>query len=143
MEHSYVLDDIDDLRALQQKRQQPIVSWFERRMNFPLARAHGFDMPQHVPGLRDAFAQHLETLDNWRLVAFHTATAAGKSAVIAMAQSEFQVSPEEAVAAARVEEDFQVSRFGHMEGAHDIDSANAVLNAATASTVFRFLDEKK
>jgi chaperone required for assembly of F1-ATPase len=64
-----------------------------------------------------------ESLDPWALSCLNQMASACKSAAIAMSVISGELSLQDAVAAARVDEDFQVRHFGLVEGAHDLDEA--------------------
>ena len=75
------------------------------------------------------------SLDPVALSCISSMANAAKSAAIAMCLATDSLSIEEAVRAARVDEDFQVSHFGLVEGAHDLDETTTYGAFATAKTV--------
>jgi ATP synthase F1 complex assembly factor 2 len=78
-------------------------------------------------------------LDAWRLTAVEQATAACKSLVLAAALLAGRVSPAAAVAAARLEEAFQIEDWGAVEAGHDLDAADLGTRVAAPSLLVRLL----
>eukprot|EP00879_Flechtneria_rotunda_P016838 GHRR01017624.1.p2 GENE.GHRR01017624.1~~GHRR01017624.1.p2 ORF type:complete len:121 (-),score=50.89 GHRR01017624.1:425-787(-) len=74
-------------------------------------------------------------LDAWHLAAAEQLISASKSVVIAAALLHNRVTIGQAVAAARVEEDFQLEDWGMVEAGHDLDIADMQTRMG-APTVF-------
>lgn len=60
----------------------------------------------------------------WQLAATEQLTATCKSLVLGAALVRGAVGPGEALAAARLEEDFQAEEWGRVEAGHDLDEAD-------------------
>jgi ATP synthase F1 complex assembly factor 2 len=96
-----------------------------------MARKRGDGKPNtglpHHPTLVDKATEWTHTLDAWHLVAFSSMCAQAKSFLVAWAVLEPDSPFKEmtkAVEAARVEEEFQISSWGLVEGGHDYDRLN-------------------
>lgn len=74
-------------------------------------------------------------LDRWHLAAAEQLTTASKSVVIAAAVLHNRLTAAEAVAAARLEEEFQLEDWGMVEAGHDLDIADTN-SRITAPAVF-------
>jgi ATP synthase F1 complex assembly factor 2 len=87
---------------------------------------------RHPAPLPEACAEWCKSLDAWHLTALHTMVIEAKSFLLGWALMTSNLTPKEAMAAARVEEEFQISNWGLVEGGHDYDRLNASvqLNAA-------------
>ena len=68
---------------------------------------------------------------------FHLATSS-KSSAIAICGLHGFISIQEAVAAARIEEDFGISKYGAVQGAHDLDEAVMYTMFASAKSLVNF-----
>jgi chaperone required for assembly of F1-ATPase len=78
----------------------------------------------------------LENLDPFVLVSLYTITVSAKSSGIALAlMMNKNLSVEDAVKISRVDENYQASHFGRVEGAHDFDEAQTLTTFATAKSV--------
>ncbi len=75
--------------------------------------AHASACPYPPPGM-----------DVWHLAATEQLTATCKSLVLAAALVRGAIGPGEALAAARLEEDFQAEEWGRVEAGHDLDEAD-------------------
>lgn len=78
----------------------------------------------------------LRTVDNYVLFSLYTVAQQAKSTAIALAfLLRNDISIEEAVRIARVDENYQTKHFGKVEGAHDYDEASTLATFATAKNV--------
>lgn len=98
---------------------------------------------RHVPihNRIQGVERFIQGLDNWRLLAVHTLAATAKSACIAVAVYDRKLPVEDAIAAARVEEEFQIARYGECEGSHDLDRVNVRTLMWSSDTFLRMLPE--
>lgn len=79
-------------------------------------------------------------LDAWRLAAAEQLVTSSKSVVLAAASLEGRLSASEGVAAARLEEDFQLEDWGAVEAGHDLDIADTRTRIGAATLLVRLLD---
>ncbi len=105
------------LVARQDRTWQPLVDWAAGRYQARLQVATGV-MPRQQPArtlaaLRDAVAVR----DDLALAGLWSLTAACGSLVIALALAERRLDPDAAVAAAQLDEDFQIERWGEAPAA--------------------------
>jgi ATP synthase F1 complex assembly factor 2 len=85
----------------------------------------------HPPELLENALEWVDTLDAWHLCALHSVTSESKSFLVGMAVILSNVDSSNpfydltrAVAASRVEEEFQIDCWGLVEGGHDYDRLN-------------------
>jgi len=130
------------LVALQNAHWDPPIAWAEARLGATFKLAGGI-MPVAQPdetleAVRDAIAAH----DPFRLGAMHVAMTLTGSSLLALALVERAQSPDEAWAAAHVDEDWQISQWGEDEEAmarrtrrrREFDAACFVLSGETQNT---------
>lgn len=96
----------------------------------------GVDQP---PEVVEGARRWLEAADDWELTGITAASAAAKSLVVSVNVAHGACSIEDAVAAARTEEDWQAEEWGLVEGGHDVDVADMRARIASASTFLRAL----
>merc|ERR1711990_1204284 len=89
------------------------------------------DTPQEAQAAVD---QYLQSLCPWRLGALYLCTSSTKSLVISTALAAGHINSEEALKAARVEEDYQTELWGVVEGGHDWDMVS--MEVVVAKTAF-------
>ena len=83
---------------------------------------------------------HLESLDDWAFTAVSTLASACKSTLLALAAAHHRgagagVSVAAAIALSRIAEEYQIAKWGLVEGGHDLDRADANISIA-APVVF-------
>jgi ATP synthase F1 complex assembly factor 2 len=90
----------------------------------------------HPPNLLEQAKDWTHALDAWHLVALHNLCAQSKSFLVAFAvlepDSPLQTDLRKAVEASRVEEEFQISSWGLVEGGHDYDRLNCSIQLHSA-----------
>lgn len=65
-----------------------------------------------------------------------------QSLITAMALFKRHISASEAMELSRVEEEFQIGRWGLVEGGHDLDRVNCRVNLSSASFLLWLLQNK-
>lgn len=104
-----------------------------------MARKRGDQKPfaglPHPPALFDKTEEWTHTLDAWHLGALSSVCAQAKSFLVAFAVLEPDSPFREvakAIEASRVEEEFQISNWGLVEGGHDYDRLNCSIQIHSA-----------
>jgi chaperone required for assembly of F1-ATPase len=102
----------EKLLAAQARHWDPVIAWAKEALGAPLSLAEGVvhvEQPEpSVAALRGEVAK----FDTFGLAALHVMTALTGSALLALAVALKRLTPEEAWAAAHVDEDFQISQWG-------------------------------
>jgi chaperone required for assembly of F1-ATPase len=100
------------LAARQEATWQPLLDWAAGRYDAGLAVTSGvLPTPQSPTSLR-AYAAAVAALDDFRLTALQSATAACGSLVIALALYEGRIEADAAFAASQLDETFQIEAWG-------------------------------
>lgn len=118
----------------------PIIGWAEATFGVRLAVSDSILGTDQEPDVALAYAQHLGNQPYATLVALAELTGAVKSLLIGFAAARGELTVEQAVAAARVEEDLQMAEFGLVEGGHDLDIVDLRTRVAGAALFLRLLD---
>lgn len=74
----------------------------------------------------------VQSLDIWHLTALSSICSGSKSLLVALASLADDVDPKSVIKAARVEEEFQISNWGMVEGGHDYDRLNCSIQMLSA-----------
>lgn len=113
----YRADAPERLAARQGGAWDPVLTWAARRLGSHFVCVMGIvHHPQPKPAL-DALARELEPQSPLRLAALHTITTLTGSAILALALMDGAIPPDEAWAAAHVDEDWQIEQWGADEEA--------------------------
>jgi chaperone required for assembly of F1-ATPase len=107
------------LAALHTRHWDPILAWAKHDLGAPMRLAEGVTHVEQPPTSLDAIKKHLKKFDPWSLAALHVMTGLSGSALLALAVALGRLSPEEAWAAAHVDEDWQIGRWGEDEEAKE------------------------
>lgn len=93
------------------------------------------------PALQHSFPRLplVQGLDRWHLAAAEQLAAYCKSVLLGLAATAQALSIEQVLAAARLEEDHQIERWGLVEGGHDIDIADLRVRVAAPCLFVRLL----
>ena len=97
-------------------------------------------MAEHSENCLDQLDQVLRTLSNSELCALYSVTTVCKSLSIGMAVIKRFITVDEAVLAARTEEEYQIKLWGMVEGGHDVDRAHIRVQISSASTFLWLLN---
>eukprot|EP00879_Flechtneria_rotunda_P009007 GHRR01009430.1.p1 GENE.GHRR01009430.1~~GHRR01009430.1.p1 ORF type:complete len:397 (+),score=186.38 GHRR01009430.1:440-1630(+) len=123
------------LQRRQQRIFDPLLQWASEQLDWDLVTSDSIFGTTQSDQAVAAVEQYLKGLDAWHLAAAEQLISASKSVVIAAALLHNRVTIGQAVAAARVEEDFQLEDWGMVEAGHDLDIADMQTRMG-APTVF-------
>ena len=127
------------LRKRQDKHYGPLLAWFAEAHGAPLAVAVGLEDARHPEAAFDAAEDAIDCADPWLKAFYGQTLGCLKSTVLAMALAHRAVDAEEAFAAARVEEEYQLESFGFVEDGHDTGRAYLRLQLASAAAFLALL----
>jgi chaperone required for assembly of F1-ATPase len=108
----YRADGPDELIARQATQWDPLIDWLRERYDVSLKKAAGvMAIPQSDQALA-ALTRAVAAQDDFRLTALGVMTGAAGSLAIGLALLEGRISPEDAAAAAQLDELYQAERWG-------------------------------
>jgi chaperone required for assembly of F1-ATPase len=108
----YRADGPDELIARQAAQWDPLIDWLRERYDVSLQKAAGvMAIPQSDQALA-ALTRAVAAQDDFRLTALGVMTGAAGSLAIGLAVLEGRISPEDAAAAAQLDELYQAERWG-------------------------------
>ena len=102
----------EGLLALQAEHWDPVLAWAAGALAAPLSLAEGVMHVAQPDASIAALRGEIEGLDAFRLAALHVMTTLTGSALLPLAVARHQLTPEEAWAAAHVDEDWQIGKWG-------------------------------
>jgi chaperone required for assembly of F1-ATPase len=108
----YRADQPPELAARQHAMWQPLLDWATLRYDAPLIVTAGIVPVTQPPASLHALAAAVEAYEPMRLTALHALTTATGSLIIALAVLEGEIDADAAFAAAQLDENFQIERWG-------------------------------
>ncbi|CAB3230789.1 unnamed protein product [Arctia plantaginis] len=124
-----------DLQTLQEKKWTPVIDWFEKRFNVKQEVATGLLPPPVTIETRAVLARYLLSYGFAALSAMAFGTEALKSPILMIACIERLIEPKEAVLLARLEEEYQLIRWGRVTWAHELNQAELTSRVAASLLV--------
>ena len=102
----------DDLQQRQAATWDPVLHWTDEQFGARFAIRAGLMPVEQPDSAKAAVARALETYDGFALAALHVMTTLTGSVLLALAHAQGRLSAEETWAAAHVDEDWQISKWG-------------------------------
>lgn len=127
------------LVARQSRAWEPVVAWASSALHARFALAEGVMPVKQPQAVLDQVAAAVAPLDAFKLAGLHVATTLTGSALLALAALKLRLTPQEAWAAAHVDEDYQIELWGEDAEARsrrayrwsEMQAACAVMNEGT------------
>jgi len=113
----YRADGPEGLVAQQAKQWDPVLAWAKDAFQAPFTLAQGIVHVAQPEASLGALRKEIAGLDAFSLAALHVMTSLTGSALLGLAILLKRLMPEEAWAAAHVDEDFQIGKWGEDEEA--------------------------
>ncbi|XP_024070810.1 ATP synthase mitochondrial F1 complex assembly factor 2 isoform X1 [Terrapene carolina triunguis] len=134
----YRVEEPAGLVELQKNKWDPMIEWAEKRYNVEIGSSTSILGPNIPARTKDTFTSHLASYNTWALQGIEYAIAQLKSLILSMGVIDRHIPVEKAVLLSRLEEEYQIQRWGNVEWAHDYDLYE--LRARTAAgTLFAHL----
>ena len=121
-----VRSEDEGVRARQAATHDPIVRWAEKEFG-PVEVSDSIFGPETSEGTLETLRKRLHSMCPWELTCAFALSAATKSLLIGLKTLRGGLTVEEAIAAARVEEEAQIEEWGLVEGGHDLDQLDLSL----------------
>lgn len=122
----------DDLYKFQVQEWDPIISWFSKRFQADLQKVRGFETNTITTETKAVIHRHLMSYNFETIHGYIFGVDTIKSVILMLACVERIITPEKAVLLSRLEEEFQLSYWGRVEWAHELNQQDlqARLSAA-------------
>ncbi|KAL6475140.1 hypothetical protein MHYP_G00161800 [Metynnis hypsauchen] len=127
----YRVEEPPGLVELQKNEWDPVLDWIENRYNVVIGSSFSIMGPQIPEETKETFRQHLGSYNFWSLIGLEYVINQLKSVVLSFGLIDRHLTVEQAVLLARLEEEYQIQRWGNVEWAHDYDMYE--LRARTAA----------
>ncbi|RVE59373.1 hypothetical protein OJAV_G00188000 [Oryzias javanicus] len=127
----YRVDEPLGLVELQKNEWDPVLHWMENRYNVTIGSSSSILGPEIPQATKDTFQQHLSSYSLWSMTGLEFVITQLKSVLLSLAMVDRYLTVEQAVLLSRLEEEYQIGRWGNVEWAHDYDMYE--LRARTAA----------
>lgn len=117
------VDEPEELQKLQEEKWNPVVEWFMNEFDVDISVTSNILAVQVSEEARKSITKHLSSYDLPSLIALNYVTENLKSAILTLALLKRKLSVENAISLSRLETEFQTSKWGNIEWAHDIELA--------------------
>ena len=122
----------------QKKIHGPILEWAQSELG-PVTPSESIFGAEQPPEVMRAAEKRLQSLDPFELTAVFNVSASAKSLLTGMALIRGVIDVDQAMAAARVEEDAQIEEWGLVEGGHDVDIADIRVRVSSPRVMMNLL----
>ncbi|XP_069840344.1 ATP synthase mitochondrial F1 complex assembly factor 2 [Dendropsophus ebraccatus] len=127
----YRVEEPPGLVELQTNEWDPVLKWAENRYDVTIGSSTSIMGPVIPDQTKEVFHRHLASYNSWSLIGIEFIVTQLKSLVLAMGLIDRFLTVQEAVLLSRLEEEYQIQRWGNVEWAHDYDLQE--LQARTAA----------
>ncbi|KAG8433347.1 hypothetical protein GDO86_017578 [Hymenochirus boettgeri] len=131
----YRVEEPPGLVELQKNEWDPVIGWAEKRYNVVIGSSTSIAGPKIPKETKDVFSRHLASYNSWGLLGIEFIISQLKSLVLCMGLIDRYLTVENAVLLSRLEEEYQIQRWGNVEWAHDYD-LQELRSRTAAGTLF-------
>lgn len=115
------VDEPEELKKLQEEKWNPVLEWFMNEFDVKISVTSNILAEQIPEDTKKSLVKYLSSYDLPSLIALNYVTENLKSAILTLALLKRKLSVEDAISLSRLETEFQTSKWGNIEWAHDID----------------------
>ncbi len=133
------INEPKELSNLQNINWNPIIVWFEKRFDCKIPITETVHLNPICETTKQTIYRHLCSHNRWSLLGLLFATENLKSLILSLALTHRIISVNSAVRLSRLEEDFQIEKWGKVEETHDLD-LYALRARVSAAIIFYFLN---
>ncbi|KAM9044432.1 ATP synthase mitochondrial F1 complex assembly factor 2 isoform 1-T2 [Megaptera novaeangliae] len=117
----YRVEEPETLVELQRNEWDPVIGWAERRYGVKIGSSTSIMGPSIPARTREVLVSHLASYNTWALQGIEFVVSQLKSMVLTLGLIDLHLTVEQAVLLSRLEETFQIQKWGNVEWAHDYE----------------------
>jgi len=125
-------DEPPELAELLTQEWEPVLQWFCKRYDVNVTSTSSISAPPIFPETKVNLTRHLLSYDFWTLTGLQYAVEALKSVILTLVTVDRFLTVEKAVALSQLELEYQVSHWGNVEWAHDMERLDLRARVAAA-----------
>ncbi|XP_069917751.1 ATP synthase mitochondrial F1 complex assembly factor 2 isoform X7 [Oryctolagus cuniculus] len=127
----YKVEEPETLVELQKNEWDPVIEWAENRYGVEIGSSTSIMGPSIPARTHEVLANHLASYNMWALQGIEFVVTQLKSMVLTLGLTDLHLTVEQAVLLSRLEEEYQIQKWGNVEWAHDYELQE--LRARTAA----------
>nr|XP_051685609.1 ATP synthase mitochondrial F1 complex assembly factor 2 isoform X3 [Oryctolagus cuniculus] len=127
----YRVEEPETLVELQKNEWDPVIEWAENRYGVEIGSSTSIMGPSIPARTHKVLANHLASYNMWALQGIEFVVTQLKSMVLTLGLTDLHLTVEQAVLLSRLEEEYQIQKWGNVEWAHDYELQE--LRARTAA----------
>lgn len=127
----YRVEEPETLVELQKNEWDPVIEWAENRYGVEIGSSTSIMGPSIPARTHEVLASHLASYNMWALQGIEFVVTQLKSMVLTLGLTDLHLTVEQAVLLSRLEEEYQIQKWGNVEWAHDYELQE--LRARTAA----------
>ncbi|NP_001395818.1 ATP synthase mitochondrial F1 complex assembly factor 2 isoform 7 [Mus musculus] len=127
----YRVEEPETLVELQKNEWDPVIEWAEKRYGMEIGSSTSIMGPSIPTQTREVLTSHLSSYNMWALQGIEFVVAQLKSMLLTLGLIDLRLTVEQAVLLSRLEEEYQIQKWGNIEWAHDYELQE--LRARTAA----------
>ncbi|CAK1550079.1 unnamed protein product [Leptosia nina] len=130
-------DEEKELQLLQEEKWGPLLDWFEKRFGVRQEVSKDLQPPPVSTETRAVLARHFLSYDFPALNAMNFGVEALKSPILMLACVDKFIQAKEAVMLARLEEEYQLQRWGRVPWAHELNQVELTARVAASLLIIQ------
>ncbi|XP_070338351.1 ATP synthase mitochondrial F1 complex assembly factor 2 isoform X6 [Equus asinus] len=127
----YRVEEPETLVELQKNEWDPVIEWAEKRYGVEIGSSTSIMGPSIPARTQEVLISHLASYNMWALQGIEFVVTQLKSMVLTLGLIDLRLTVEQAVLLSRLEEEYQIQKWGNIEWAHDYELQE--LRARTAA----------
>lgn len=131
------INEPKELSDLQQKQWDPIIQWFQNKFDCQIPVTQTVHLSPISKTTKERLYRHLCSHNRWSLIGLKFATENLKSLILSLALTQRRISINQSVDFSRLEENFEIEKWGRLESVHDLES-HALRTRVSAALLFYF-----
>lgn len=139
----YRVEEPETLVELQKNEWDPIIEWAEKRYDVEIGSSTSIMGPNIPARTREVLTSHLASYNMWALQGIEFVVTQLKSMVLTLALIDLHLTVEQAVLLSRLEEEYQIQKWGNVEWAHDYELQELRARTAAGTLFVHLCSESK
>uniref|UniRef100_H2ZQP5 ATP synthase mitochondrial F1 complex assembly factor 2 n=1 Tax=Ciona savignyi TaxID=51511 RepID=H2ZQP5_CIOSA len=135
------MNEPPEFDQLQTEKWDPMIQWLKQRHNVDVTPSSGFALPVISGDAEPVLSRYLLSYNYWSVIGFERMVSTLKSLILPLALIDREISVEEAVSLSRLEQEYQISKWGNIAWHHDFELVETRMKTAAAALFIHMCSE--